>query len=105
MLDLEAGLPEDGVDDILTGVVEKLVATGDLAAAEQITDWQGDDHAIGYLAAGAAATGTSPVPPRCWRRSAILSCVRRPPWPWSRRSAGRVPARRPAPWPVITRTV
>ncbi|MFE9905010.1 hypothetical protein [Streptomyces achromogenes] len=57
VLDLEAGLPEDAVDDILTGVVEKLVATGDLAAAEQITDWQGDEHAIGYLAAGAAATG------------------------------------------------
>ncbi|MFF5313088.1 MULTISPECIES: hypothetical protein [Streptomyces] len=57
VLDLEAGLPEEAVDDILTGVVEKLVAAGDLAAAERITDWQGDEHAIGYLAAGAAATG------------------------------------------------
>ncbi|MEW2626219.1 hypothetical protein [Streptomyces sp. NPDC048106] len=57
VLDLEAGLPEDAVDDILTGVVEKLVAAGDLAAAERITDWQGDEHGIGCLAAGAAATG------------------------------------------------
>ncbi|MFJ8979920.1 hypothetical protein [Streptomyces sp. NPDC102282] len=56
-LGLESRLPEDVVDEILAGVVKSLVAVGDLATAEEITVWRGDDHAIGYLAAGVAATG------------------------------------------------
>ncbi|KOV97349.1 hypothetical protein ADL04_16185 [Streptomyces sp. NRRL B-3648] len=40
------------------------------------------------------------MPPRCWRRSAPLCCARRPRRPWSGRSAGWAPARRPAPWPT-----
>ncbi|MFK8905424.1 tetratricopeptide repeat protein [Streptomyces sp. YS-3] len=57
VLRLEGGLPDHAVNEILTGVVKKLVDAGDLAVAEQITDWQRDEHALGYLAAGAAATG------------------------------------------------
>ncbi|WP_051813802.1 hypothetical protein [Streptomyces sp. NRRL S-340] len=57
VLDLEDGLPEDAVDEMLAGVVKRLVDAGDLATAEGITDRQGDEHAIGYLAAGVAATG------------------------------------------------
>ncbi|MFJ8713833.1 tetratricopeptide repeat protein [Streptomyces violaceus] len=57
VLGLERGLPEDAVDEILTGVVKRLVDAGDLAAAELISDRQGDERALGYLAAGAAATG------------------------------------------------
>ncbi|MFD5475397.1 hypothetical protein [Streptomyces sp. NPDC127105] len=56
VLGLEDGLPKDAVDEILTGVVKRLVDTGDLAAAELIFDRQGDEHALGHLAAGAAAT-------------------------------------------------
>jgi tetratricopeptide (TPR) repeat protein len=57
VLRLEGGLPDDAVDEILTDVVKKLVDAGDLAAAERITDWQGDERALGSLAAGAALTG------------------------------------------------
>ncbi|MEU1020921.1 hypothetical protein ABZ366_02180 [Streptomyces sp. NPDC005904] len=57
VLDLEAGLPPDAVDEMLASVVKRLVADGDLVTAEGLTDWEGDEHAIGYLAAGAAATG------------------------------------------------
>ncbi|TDT28142.1 hypothetical protein EV562_115153 [Streptomyces sp. BK208] len=57
VLGLEDGLPKDAVHEILTGVVKKLVDTGDLAAAELIVDRQGDEHALGHLATGAAATG------------------------------------------------
>ncbi|MFJ4950909.1 hypothetical protein [Streptomyces sp. NPDC088760] len=57
VLGLKGGLPEDAVDEILTGVVKKLVEAGDLAAAELIIDRQGDEHALGHLAAGTAATG------------------------------------------------
>ncbi|MFD5547251.1 hypothetical protein ACFWJQ_11010 [Streptomyces goshikiensis] len=56
-LGLESGLPDDAVDEILTGVVKKLVDAGDLAAAERIIDGQGDEQALGHLAAGVAATG------------------------------------------------
>ncbi|WP_405902136.1 hypothetical protein [Streptomyces sp. NBC_00656] len=56
-LGMESSLPEDAVDEVLANVVKNLVSAGDLATAEGITDWQGDDHAIGYLAAGVAATG------------------------------------------------
>ncbi|MFF5129322.1 tetratricopeptide repeat protein [Streptomyces syringium] len=57
VLRLEDGLPEDAVDEILIGVVGKLVDAWDLAAAELIFDRHGDERALGYLAAGAAATG------------------------------------------------
>ncbi|MFF8641115.1 hypothetical protein [Streptomyces sp. NPDC015345] len=57
VLALEADLPPDAVDEMLASVVKRLVAAGDLATAEGITDWQGDEHAIGHLASGAAATG------------------------------------------------
>ncbi|MFC9855951.1 MULTISPECIES: hypothetical protein [unclassified Streptomyces] len=57
VLELEDGLPKDAVDEILTDVVKKLVDTGDLPAAELIVDRQRDEHAVGHLAAGAAATG------------------------------------------------
>ncbi|WP_063762979.1 hypothetical protein [Streptomyces rimosus] len=57
VLDLEADLPEDAVDEMLADVVERLVAAGDLATAEKVTDWRGERHAMGHLAAGAAATG------------------------------------------------
>jgi hypothetical protein len=56
-LELEGSLPEDAVDELLTAVVEKLVEAGDLVAAELITDRQGVEHALGYLAAGVATTG------------------------------------------------
>lgn len=57
VLRLEGSLPKDAVDEILTGVVKRLVDAGDLAAAELITNRQADERALGYLAAGAAATG------------------------------------------------
>ncbi|MEU9406626.1 hypothetical protein AB0E08_13165 [Streptomyces sp. NPDC048281] len=57
VLRLEDGLPDDAVDEILTGVVKRLVDAGDLTEAERIADWQGDERALGHLAAGAAAAG------------------------------------------------
>ncbi|MFY4720967.1 hypothetical protein [Streptomyces sp. LaBMicrA B280] len=57
VLELEGCLPEDAVDEMLAALVERLVAVGDLTTAEGVTDWGGDEHAIGYLAAGVAATG------------------------------------------------
>ncbi|WP_063804159.1 hypothetical protein [Streptomyces roseifaciens] len=56
-LGLEDDLPEDAVDEFLTSVVKELVDAGDLAAAERIIDRQEDERGLGYLAAGAAATG------------------------------------------------
>ncbi|WP_030338173.1 hypothetical protein [Streptomyces sp. NRRL S-1022] len=57
MLGLEDDLPEDAVDEILTGVVKKLVDAGDPAAAKLLTDRRGDEHALAHLAAGTAAAG------------------------------------------------
>ncbi|MCZ9355110.1 hypothetical protein NGM36_36075 [Streptomyces mutabilis] len=57
VLGLEGSLPKDAVHEILTGVVKRLVDAGDRAAAELITNRQADERALGYSAAGAAATG------------------------------------------------
>ncbi|WP_053709261.1 hypothetical protein [Streptomyces sp. NRRL B-3648] len=57
MLGLEDDLPEDAVDEILTGVVKKQVDAGDPAAAKLLTYRRGDEHALAHLAAGTAAAG------------------------------------------------
>ncbi len=79
VLDLEAGLPEDG------GATMSSPASWKSSWPPEIWPRQSRSPTGRETSTPSATSrrapqprGTSPVPPRCWGRSATLSCVRRP---------------------------